>query len=221
MWSKLTLSALSAILTLSLFACSNSALGQDSKEQSVRVPVAPPRFPVVIAGEEVMPWAEPTIPEADEIYLNVPAGTDFFGGSPPKDIWDAADVIRHTLPIDYKEMLMKDFGYERVKGESNSSNRADLRKSDLARFLFKRWVFADPQTQLAKEFACLSWGEFDITPFLKFVTEAEAEDYKREEDRVWRKRRLDQSMSAVSSSHRLLLGRCQDLINLGASVDDF
>ena len=218
MWSKVTLSA---ILTLSLFACSNSALGQNLKEQSVRVPVAPPRFQVVIVGEEVEPWAEPTIPKADEIYLNVPTGTDFFNGSPPKDIWDAADAVRHILPVDYKEMLMKDFGYERVKGEANSSNRADLRKSDLAHFLFNRWVFADPETQLAKEFACLSWGEFDITPFLKFVTEAEAQDFKIEKDRVWRKRRFEQSMSAVSSSHRLLLGRCQDLISLGASVDDF
>lgn len=119
--------------------------------------------------------------ERDEIFLR-----GFDRASPPEDVRAAIDLLRAVLPKDYLHALMREFGYRPGPRASEvRSVRTDLRELDLARFLFDKWVFVAPRTTLAKEFACLSWGEFDIGVFMTLLAAAEAQSGETEEE-MWR-----------------------------------
>jgi hypothetical protein len=133
----------------------------------VRVPVAPPWITIVADGEPEPEWHEPPVRPENEIVLRG------FDAGQPTDVRDAVEVLRAALPPDYLALLMRDFGYRpNARMRRPQSRRTDLREVDLARFLFEHWVFADPETRLAREFLCMSAGEQDISVFLTLLVAA-------------------------------------------------
>ena len=178
-----------------------------AQPDAVRVPVAPPSITILAEGEPEPEWREPPVAPENEILLRG------FGGPPPVDLEAAIDLLRTALPPDYLAELMQEFGYKRQVGVAPTSHRTDLREGDLAKFLFERWVDAAPETRLAREFSCLSWGEWDIGTFLTLLTHAEARFGEFRE--TWRLRRSASRHRIARESvqnARTAWARCHDLI---------
>lgn len=192
--------------------CSTAPAQQPPKSGLTRVPVAPPRLTIVHEGEPAPVWREPPVESRNEIFLKN------FDGPPPVNVEQAITVLRSSLPPDYIAELMREFGY--VPGRQRtpvSSGRTDLRELDLARFLSDRWVHAQPETTLAREFSCLSWGEYSISTFLTLLTYAEARSGQTE-DETWQLRpslqRYRISLGSVQNA-RTASSRCRQLVERG------
>lgn len=178
-----------------------------------RVPVAPPRIVIVMEDEPEPVWRERPVRPEDEILLR-----GFDDGPPPADLMAGVDRLRAALPPDYLAALMRRHGYvERGARRPPRPPRRALREYDLARFLFDRWVFAAPGTRLAREFACLSWGEFSIETFLTLLTEAEMG--RSEAWRHPRSRRIFRLTVLAAANARIAWGRCVDLVGRGWTVE--
>lgn len=162
-----------------------NAPAADAAGRSIRVPVAPPRIVILVEGEAERPWTEPRIKPGNEIVLREPEGQEIFGSAPPDSVRDALLPLARALPSDYRVMLMRTHGYEPVAARGSpprASARDDLRVVDLAVFLFEAWVVNAEDTRLAREFACLSPGEFGITPFLALLAATYHYEYFEEPD---------------------------------------
>ncbi len=176
----------------------------------VRVPVAAPH--IVIVGEPE--WREPPVPPANEILLRG------FPAAPPADVQEAVEALRAALPPDWLSELMRSFGYVPNRaGRHGRTRRSDLRRLDLARFLFERWVAGDPETVLAREFSCISTGEFDISVFLTLLTEAERG--VPEDEEAWRPgpdRGRNRLANVAQNDARAAWSRCKQLVARGWTV---
>ncbi|MBX3561704.1 MAG: hypothetical protein KF780_07800 [Sphingomonas sp.] len=161
-----------AVMVLACLLCSTTAGSVLAGQQTVRVPVAPPRLVIVQEGEREPNWRETPVAPPNEIILADPDGNGMLGVSPSDGIHEAAEALAAALPPDYLAKLMQDHGYEprRSTDSDDASERDDLRQSDLADYLFDVWVFRAPHSRLAREFSCLSPGERGITPFLALLT---------------------------------------------------
>jgi|GEM_PF-7095392 len=156
---------LPCVLLMALCTVSTGA-AQPPAPRAVRVPVAPPHIMILEEGEPEPVWREPPVAPENEIVLTG------LGAQPPADVRAAVAALRAALPRDWLDGLMRDFGYVPNRGRrATASRRTDLREHDLARFLFDRWVVAAPETRLAREFSCISPGEFDISVFLTLLVE--------------------------------------------------
>jgi hypothetical protein len=210
-------------IALAAFVAAPANAASGAASDFLRVPVASPHIRIVDENGKELPLQTRTVEPEDEIMLRIEPGSSYFLSAIPADVEAGIAVLRKALPEDYLQLLMEEWGFERVDGHRLRTGRSDLRGHDLAHFLFERWVFAHPDTQLAKEFDCLSWGEEDIGPFLSLLVQAEAADFEFEGEERYRLRREleDTKLARVGfgNSH-LLLVRCQDLIATGAGLDD-
>jgi hypothetical protein len=125
-------------------------------------------------------------------------------------------------------MLMRMHGYEAVAARGSSppaSARDDLRSLDLAVFLFRSWVFAAEETRLAREFECLSPGEFTITPFLALLAATYHYEYHEKPDadglrylRSPRIRNTDLPYAAYISAN-IAAARCEQMASIEEQFD--
>lgn len=145
------------------------AMAQTAASETVRVPVARPSLVILGDNQPEPEWREPTVARANEIILRD------FPTMPPNDVEDAVEALRASLPPDWLAGTMRRFNYIPNPGHRPAnSRRTDLRHRDLAHFLFDRWVDNAPETILAREFDCISTGEFDISVFMTLLAEAQA-----------------------------------------------
>lgn len=174
---------------------------------TIRVPVAPPM--ITIVGEpEIKRVPKPD----DEIYVSDPTGRLFNEATGPRNVRQAVEALRQALPSDYLQLLMEHYGYRKV-GERLQTRRSDIRYVDLAHFLLDRWIYAQPNTRLAKEFDCLNAPEATIDAFIRLLVSAELD----ENPDVYKpaSRELASANYSGGVSAGIALEACEKLVDIG------